>query len=249
MRRSKNRKGEEAMSTYVLVHGAWHGSWCWSKVIPLLVKEGHKVVAPDLPGHGSDKTPIPAISLQAYTDRVCQILDGQSETVRLVGHSMGGIIITQAAEYRPEKIDALVYLAAYLPRNGEAMYQMAEADKESLAAANTLVAEDQSYATIKDEAIKEVFYGDCSNKDVMQAKSLLVPQAVAPVLTPVNTTQGNFGRVRRMYVTCLRDRAISPSYQRRMYTSLPCEKVVSMDTSHSPFLSAPEELARILLSL
>lgn len=54
------------MSTYVLVHGAWHGAWCWKYVTPLLENEGHKVVAPDLPGHGEDKTPIADITLEAY---------------------------------------------------------------------------------------------------------------------------------------------------------------------------------------
>ena len=106
------------MATYVLIHGAWHGGWCWDKIVPLLKKEGHKVEAPDLPGHGRDKTPIPEISLQSYTDRVCRILDTQSEPVILVGHSMGGVVITQAAQHRPEKIKTLVYLSAMLPRNG-----------------------------------------------------------------------------------------------------------------------------------
>jgi len=99
------------MSTYVLIHGAWHGAWCWKNIIPFLEKNGHKVVAPDLPGHGEDKRPIAEVTLQAYTDRVCQILDEQSEPVILVGHSMGGVVITQTAEYRPEKIKSLYLLS------------------------------------------------------------------------------------------------------------------------------------------
>ncbi|RLB16043.1 MAG: hypothetical protein DRG63_05915 [Deltaproteobacteria bacterium] len=237
------------MSTYVLVHGAWHGAWCWDKVIPLLEKEGHKVEAPDLPGHGSDKTPIPEISLQAYVDRVCQILDAQLDPVILVGHSMGGVVITQTAEYRPEKIKTLVYLTAFLLRNGEFLLQVAEGDTEALVLPNLIMAEDQGYAMVRDEAIKEVFYGDCSDEDVARAKSLLVPQAAAPFATPVNTTEENFGRVPRVYISCLRDKAIGPSLQEKMYMALPCEKIISMDTSHSPFFSAPEELATHLLSL
>ena len=61
------------MATYVLIHGAWHGGWCWDKVVPLLKKKGHHTEVPDLPGHGKDNTPIREISLQAYTDRVCKI--------------------------------------------------------------------------------------------------------------------------------------------------------------------------------
>ena len=237
------------MSTYVLIHGAWHGGWCWKKVIPLLEKEGHTVVAPDLPGHGEDKKPIAEISLQAYTDRVCQILDEQPEPVILVGHSMGGVVITQTAEYRPEKIKKLVYLTAFLLQNGEFLLMHAEPDTEALVLPNLIMSEDESYANVKEEALKEAFYADCSDEDVAFAKSQLVPQAAAPLATPVNTTEENFGRVPRVYIACSRDKAISPSIQENLYTALPCEKVITLDTSHSPFFSAPEELANHLLSI
>jgi len=237
------------MATYVLIHGAWHGGWCWDKVVPLLRKKGHKVEAPDLPGHGKDKTPIREVSLQGYADRVCKVLDAQSEPVILLGHSMGGIVISQTAEYRPEKIKTLVYLTAFLLQNGEFLLQVGGGDTEALILPNLVMAEDQSFATVKEEAIKQVFYGDCSDEDVSRAKKLLVPQAAAPFGTPINITEKNFGRIPRVYIECLRDRAISPSVQKKMYETLPCRKVVSMDTSHSPFFSAPEALVDHLVSL
>jgi len=67
------------MSTYILIHGAWHGAWCWNKVVSLLEKEGHAVVAPDLPGHGDDKTPIAKVTLRAYADCVCEVINIQSD--------------------------------------------------------------------------------------------------------------------------------------------------------------------------
>ena len=94
------------MSTYVLIHGAWHGGWCWKKVVPLIEKEGHTVVAPDLPGHGEDKRPIAEITLQAYADRVCQILDEQSEPVILAGHSMGEFSALVASSLPPRPTSA-----------------------------------------------------------------------------------------------------------------------------------------------
>jgi pimeloyl-ACP methyl ester carboxylesterase len=112
------------MGTFVLIHGAFHGGWCWYKVVPLLEKQGHTVLALDLPGHGRDKTPVAAVTLQLYVDSVCKLLDAQREPVILVGHSMGGGIITQVAEERPERIKCLVYLAGALPRNGQSMFDL-----------------------------------------------------------------------------------------------------------------------------
>ena len=75
------------MSTFVLVHGAWHGAWCWEKVVPLLEGAGHEVVTLDLPGHGEDGTPALEVTMESYTDRVVGALDARSEPVVLVGHS------------------------------------------------------------------------------------------------------------------------------------------------------------------
>jgi pimeloyl-ACP methyl ester carboxylesterase len=238
------------MSTYVLVHGAWHGSWCWEKVASLLKQTGHQVETLDLPGHGQDKTPLGEITLAAYTKRVGETLDAQAEPVILVGHSLGGIVITQVAEERPEKIQRLVYLAAFLVQNGESLFQVAQTDSDSLVAPNLMVNEEQGSVTFKEGApLKDMFYGDCSDEDVARATSLLVPQALAPLATPVRITAEHFGRVPRVYIECLRDRAISPSIQKRMYTATPCQTIMSMETSHSPFFSAPQELVQHLTSL
>ncbi len=233
------------MSTYILVHGAWHGGWCWYKVVPLLEKLGHKVEAPDLPGHGKDKTPFSAITFEAQVQYVCKIVDAQSEPVILVGHSLGGQIITQVAEYRPEKIKLLVYLTAILVGSEGPMLNLG---KDSILFPNVIMSEDRSYTTVKTDAIKDVFYHDCPDEDVALAKLLLVPQAIAAV-APSKPTERNFGRVPRVYIECLQDKAITPSAQKEMYTRLPCQKVISMNTSHSPFFSAPEELAAHLTSL
>jgi pimeloyl-ACP methyl ester carboxylesterase len=237
------------MSTYVLIHGAWHGGWCWQKTVSSLRQTGHVAIAPDLPGHGEDRTPILEITLQRYVERVCDIVNAQGEPVTLVGHSMAGAIITQAAELCPNKIETLVYLCAFLLRNGESLVDWHQRDTESLLHTNRIVSEDRSYSTIREDSLKTVFYEDCSDEDVAQAKALLRPQASAPSRTPVSTTEENFGRVPRVYIETLRDKAISPFLQRRMYTSLPCQKVIAMDTSHSPFFSAAPTLVAHLTSL
>src|SRR5664279_2862075 len=101
------------MSAFVLVHGAWHGGWCWDKVVARLEAMGHTAAAPDMPGHGDDKTPIAGVTLEHLVQRVCETIDAQSEPVVLVGHSYGGAMITQAAERRADKIKSLAYVTAF----------------------------------------------------------------------------------------------------------------------------------------
>lgn len=233
------------MSTFVLIHGAWHGAWCWDKMIPLLERAGHRALAPDLPGHGQDKTPAAKVTLQAYVERVAQVIEAQRETVVLVGHSLGGCIITQTAEQCPDRIRLLVYVTGMLLRDGESV--MNQRAPESLVTHNLILSEDKLSSRVRDEALRDTFYADCSDEDVARAGLLLVPQAVAPTITPVRTSAKRFGRVPRVYIECLRDKVIPPFVQKRLYTALPCKKVYSLDTSHSPFFSAPEALAAHLL--
>jgi pimeloyl-ACP methyl ester carboxylesterase len=93
---------------------------------------GHTVLAPDLPGHGEDKTPAAAVTLESYAHAICELSGAQTEPVILVGHSMGGVAITQAAENCPDSVAALVYLCAFLPRNGDSLATWASQDRESM---------------------------------------------------------------------------------------------------------------------
>ena len=239
------------MKFYVLIHGAWHGAWCWDKIIPRLQEAGHQAIAVDLPGHGCDKTPTSEITLQSYTDRICQVLDYLPEPVILVGHSLGGVSITQSAEYRPDKIKKLVYLCAFVPQNGQSLQSLNRLDshRSSLLMQNRFAAKDGSWYAIKTEAVKEIFYHDCSVEDISRAQSLLCPEPSAPTMTSVRTTIENYGRIPKIYIQTLEDRTLSPVFQEKMYQAIPFQKIIQMKTSHSPFFSAPGELAAYLLSL
>jgi pimeloyl-ACP methyl ester carboxylesterase len=206
-------------------------------------------MAPDLPSLGRDRTPVEGITLQKWADSVCSHLDAHDEPVILVGHSRAGAVISQAAEKRPEKVRMLVYVAAYLLADGESVSQTALRDERSLVAPNMIVAPDRRSCTLRDAVVKEALYGQCADEDVILAQSLLAPEALAPLTTPIRISAANYGRAPRVYIECRRDRALSLSEQRRMVSSMPCQQTLSMDTDHSPFFSAPDELTAHLLSL
>ena len=237
------------MVRFVLVHGACVGGWIWEKLVPLLQGAGHRVEAPDLPGSGDDPTPIEEVSLQGYADRISEVLDAHPEPAVLVGQSSGGSVISQAAEQRPGKVETLVYVAAYLLRDGESLSSVAENDTESLLLSNLVMSEDGSSFTFREEVIGEALFADCSEEDMERAKARFQPQAEAPFATPVSLTEENFGRLPRVYIETLKDRTTSPWLQKEMYERMPCRKVISMDTGHLPFYAAPEELAGHLTSL
>ena len=238
------------MSTYVLVHGAWHGSWCWERVATLLRQRGHNVVAVDLPGRAGDRMPHHDITLAAHAEKVCEVIASQSEPVILVGHSMGGTVISETAEHCPEGIRTLVYVCAFLLRSGQSLSDVAQADHESLVGPNMVIDEKAGSATLKpDTPFRDLFYGSCAEADAARAQSLLVPEPLAPMGTPVRTTAERFGRIPRIYVECLRDRAILPSVQRQMISAVGCNQVFTMDTDHSPFLSDPVSLTAHLTAL
>jgi pimeloyl-ACP methyl ester carboxylesterase len=237
------------VSAYVLIHGAWHGGWCWHKVLARLRKAGQRAAAPDLPSLGRDRTPLQLVSLQTWTESVCRALDAEAEPVILVGHSRAGAVISQAAEARPEKIRTLVYLAGYLLADGECVSDKAKEDRQSLVGPNMQLSQDRRSWILGDAALRAALYGECSDEDVVLAQALLAPEAVGPLKTPIRVSEARFGRVPRVYIECLRDRAVSLCEQRKMVSAMPCRQVISMDTDHSPFFSAPDELAQHLLSL
>jgi pimeloyl-ACP methyl ester carboxylesterase len=234
------------MSTFLLIHGAWHGGWCWRRVVPLLESKGHFALAPDLPGHGDDKTPTASVTLKSYADRICEIAARQSEPVILVGHSMGGIAITQAAEDCPEKIRALVYMCAFLPRNGDSLTTWASQDLESNVNPTTLDIAADGTTTFKPESAREAFYLQCSDEDIAFAQPRLVAQSAEPLGKPVATTAARWGRIPRYYIECARDRAITLKLQRAMQKESPCRETFSLDADHSPFFSKARELTDLL---
>lgn len=235
-------------TTYILVHGAWHGSWCWHKITPLLEMAGHHVVTLDLPGLGQDTTPLADQTFAASVERVLACVDRAAEPVVLVGHSLGGMIISQVAEERPEKIRWLVYLTALLPCTGETALTMQSAPENQSEQMLTCMEMDEHTVRLKLSAARELFYHDCPPADVRLAEKWLRPQALQPMTTAVTLSE-RFARVPRVYINCGYDRVITPHQQVQMYNRTPCLQVFWLPSGHSPFFSVPERLTARLVSL
>jgi pimeloyl-ACP methyl ester carboxylesterase len=237
------------MKNFILIHGSWHSAWNWHKVKPLLEQQGHTVYAIDLPGMGRDKTPIGEVTMQVSVQKICSLIDTIQGDIILVGHSKNGIMISQAAEYRPQRIEKLVYLAAYLVPNGKTQREYSVQDIDGVLKPFVVMHPETNSSTLLPEIYKEGLYADCDDDITELAKLLLSHEAVTSGMTPLQLTEKNWGSVPRFYIECTEDKAVTPFIQKVMYTETPCRKVYSMTTSHSPFFSKPKELVEILCAI
>ena len=260
------------MATFVLLHGSFHAAWNWHKVIPLLERAGHRAIAIDLPGHGHDSMPPCKITLECCVERVVRIVDECDDPV-LVAHSRNGIVISQAAQHRPERIKGLIYLAAYLVPNGRSMMDYAVTDADSLVLQNSTAKVPSRWLPqlvrwlrfpalcwlamkclprswqvhrLNHEVFREALYHDCPSEITELANVLLEPEPHWPGFAPLHLTEARYGRVPRLYIECLSDCAVTPALQRRMLADSPGTPVVSFNSGHSPFFSQPERLTEVL---
>jgi pimeloyl-ACP methyl ester carboxylesterase len=231
----------------VLVHGAWHGSWVWSTMISLFeINSDYIIHTFDLPAHGIDMTDPANVTLQDYVDKVLSIIDSIQEPVILVGHSMGGIVISMAAEERPKKIAKLVYLAAFIVEDGKSIFDYVISDTHSVVAQNLVIDEAKNIIDVKRDLLKEMFYNESCNFYLHLSQSLFRPTPLLPLLTPLNLTEENYGQVYKVYIKTLEDHAITPYLQNIMLLVNPVNEVYALHSDHSPFLSNPIELYYIL---
>jgi pimeloyl-ACP methyl ester carboxylesterase len=235
-------------ATVVLVHGAWHGAWCWSKVVPLVEAAGVAVVAVDLPGHGD--RPGPPGDLYQAAAHVREVLDGIEGPLVVCGHSYGGAVITEATADRAGVVQ-LVYLAALMPDVGESVgTTMPDAvigdGAVSALGGDTITRHEDGTMTVEPGAAVPALYGDCSTEDVEFALARLCPQSAASF--GQSLTGAGWRDIPATYVVCTEDRAIVAGFQRAMATAR-ATTVVELRASHSPFFSQPEAVADLLVEL
>ncbi|WNG13650.1 alpha/beta hydrolase [Cystobacter fuscus] len=272
--------------TFLLVHGAWHNSLHWGRVAQHLSGLGHRVVSIDLPGHGlnarfpssylsgdwakfaEEPSPQRELRLEECASAVVDALKtlrGASRPI-LVGHSMGGVVITRAGELAPELVGRLVYLSAYCPvrlKKPSAYGELPEAktgygDKlfvgnpAALGAARINPRGDAAYL----EALRETYYNDVDAQQFLPFALMLTPDLpVALWTSEVIATRERWGRIPRSYIRCTKDRATAPALQDLMireadaFTPANTFEQKTLESSHSPFASQPARLAELLAGL
>jgi len=236
------------MARFELVHGAFAGAWIWGPLIDSLKAAGHSVQAFDLPGLGEDHTPASEITLDACAARLCEVLARSSEPAVVAGNSMGGIIATQGAARCPDRVVALVYVAAFMPKDGQSLLDLTKLPEgaDDQVQANIVIEGEFPIATMPAGASRQALYGSCTEEVAAWAIARQRPQPVAPFVTPVSIPPGALDGISRYYVLCTRDCAIPPALQRRMIAENACAGVVELDTDHTPQLSMTDELANAL---
>jgi pimeloyl-ACP methyl ester carboxylesterase len=234
------------MARFVLVHGAFAGGWIWGPLARQLKEAGHTVEAPDLPGSGDDGAPVEDVTLDAYADRIRELLDESDEPSILVGNSMGGVVISEAAARRPEKVSRLVYTAAFLPADGQSLLDLTQLPEGEgdLVQATVEVSGDPPVGVLPESTMREGNRA-CSPEIVEWAVEKTGPQPVVPFTEPVSLGEG-FEGIPKTYVLCTMDPYIPPPLQRRMAEEAGVTDVVELDTDHHPQLSRTEELAATL---
>lgn len=238
------------MAQFVLVHGSFHGAWCWERLVPLLEAGGHSVLAPNLPASGGDPAPPENADLDSYATRIAGVIDALAGPVVLVGHSMGGIVAAQVSERRAHRLAATIYINGLLLRSGESLVSFLGAHGslgvEDLVLKNMQVSPDGTTATFPPAAAPGIFYNTCDPADAAAAVARLRPQRMKVYGDPLELTEARYGSVRRFYVEGLNDNAVSLAYQRAMTEHTPCERVFTLEGDHSPFLYAAGRLAGML---
>lgn len=222
----------------ILVHGAYHGSWCWDLLTPELERQGHRVTAVDLPI--SD----PAAGTAAYASTVVDSIDDAGETV-LVGHSMAGLVLPLVAAQRP--VRRIVFLAAMLPIPGRSLADQRRdepLDSRTVPTTSEWTDLGDDVWMVGPATATEIFYHDAPPALAQWASARLRPQAYRYMSEP--SPLAEWPDVERDCIVCRDDRAIDPDWGRGAARDRLGVEAIEIDGGHSPFLTRPAELAAVL---
>ncbi len=241
------RRGQ-SMKHFLLIHGSWHGAWCWYKIAPLLEAEGHSVSAPDLPGRiCSPARPI-SVSLKKMVRAVSHYLPREKKTT-IVVHSRYGILASMLAETFPERIERVIYLASYMIPSGKRAAEYFRWDKGSYLTEHVTISKAGMWDRLHSDIFREGLYHDCNEHDNKLGHMLLGREPLRPALAKLKLTDERFGQIPRAYIRLTEDRAVTPALQDRVLNETSVDRVESLAASHSAYFSQPDALTRLIQNL
>jgi pimeloyl-ACP methyl ester carboxylesterase len=240
---SNGCKGDKKLAmgvTFALVHGAWHGAWCWERLIPALDERGCGALAMDLPCEDVEA------GLDAYADVIADALEGSGNEVVLVGHSLGGLPLPLVAARRP--LRSVVYLASFVPLAGQSMADQFATSPEPilLFEGGGREMDELGRSRWTDPGTTAgVLYPDLSEGDARWAFERLRPQAQ---LSQTETHPGGLPPVPGASVVCTGDRCLNPDWSRRVTRERLGVEPIELDAGHFAMIAEPEALADALIT-
>jgi len=241
------------MANFLLVHGAWHGAWCWQRVLPGLIRAGHRAHAVTLTGVGERAHLLrPDICLDTHVQDVMSAMDAEEmNEVVLVVHSYAGMLGTAVADRRPQSLRHLVYLDAVLPKPGESW-----SSTHASATRNARIAAAQAHPQHAFPAPDPTVFG-LSDADHAWVQRRQTPHPGGPYTQVLDFDPQRVASVPRTFINCTtpplgtidvsRLRMVDPKFWDGLW--LPGSQVLEMDTGHDPMVSDPQGLLKLLLSL
>ena len=220
-----------------LVHGAFEDVHVWDGVTARLKADGYRVIAVDLPGRPSAPLAADKVSVALYRDTVLKAIAGTRQPVVMVGHSFGGIVISAVGEAAPAKVKTLVYLAAYLPKDGESLLSLANTDRDSKIGPQLHIDKTKGIASIDHAARADLFANDGPEPLRMAIPDLILDEPLAPLAQPAKLTAARFGKIDKVYIHTAKDQVVSPYLQQQMVAATPVRLEITLDTGHTPFLT------------
>ncbi|MEO1019214.1 MAG: alpha/beta fold hydrolase [Pseudomonadota bacterium] len=243
------------MRNVLLIHGAWQGSWVWSDTATALEAAGFQPHALDLPGNGAHPIPFENATFEDCIEAAVSVIDDCAGTAAVVAHSGGGLLASQIAEARPDRIDRMIYVAGMMLPGGQTFSDLvdeAQADDPNVAGIWPFLERTACGrgTCVPVEAACRIFYHDCPPDDALAAAARLTPQPDATrAVSPGPLTTQRFERVARAYVECRRDRSILLTLQRRMQALVPGALTFSLDTGHAPMLVQPVAFTSLMTTI
>ncbi len=231
------------MADFVLVHGAWHGAWCWQRILPSLWCHGHRAFAVTLTGVGERAHQLsPDIRLRTHIDDVAAVIEAEELTnCILVGHSYAGMVITGVADRMAARIGQMVYLDAVVPRSGECWSSRHPA--ETQAARRKTIAQMGMLPAAPPDAFGLV------GEDAAWVQRRQTPQPGGVYDDPLMFDEARVAALKRCFIDCTDPALPTIAEMRRRVRQEPGWQVVEIPTGHDAMISAPEALLKALLAL